>query len=329
MTEENEPSTTIETINEFYKLKDKYETTYYEKYIKPIILSKKSSKEKRVDFSKLPKNPCINCKRNVGTIFSVTNNNLKRSYIAKCGDISQPCPLNIQINYGERELYDKIIKRYMDDIDNLKLQIIIQKNNIIFFGKNDGTINIESFDKLTQELKSDSTMAGYLIEQNILKNDNPSKNELLKKLVDEFGKGYLLPFKQMVNEYSVTNNEIIMNQAVSFYVNEMIPKLNEIQALKYEVNFMEYNNDNKNYYLVQQKNSLQNQEYADDDDDKVISFTRGTKQVSSSKTEKNKTNTNTNTVKTKTRKLKPTIELVDEADFDEKQPIEYEEFRFE
>lgn len=68
MTEET-IQTPIEAINEFYRLKDKYENSYHEKYIKPIIKSNKSKKEKRIEFSRLPKNECINCKRNVGTIF--------------------------------------------------------------------------------------------------------------------------------------------------------------------------------------------------------------------------------------------------------------------
>ena len=33
MTEENETLTTIEAINEFYRLKDKYESEYHKKYI--------------------------------------------------------------------------------------------------------------------------------------------------------------------------------------------------------------------------------------------------------------------------------------------------------
>ena len=50
-------------INQQYKHNDKY--------IKPILKSNKSKKEKRVEFSRLPKNECINCKRNVGTIFNI------------------------------------------------------------------------------------------------------------------------------------------------------------------------------------------------------------------------------------------------------------------
>ena len=59
--------TPIEAINEFYRLKDKYESGYYEKYVKPIIRSNKSKREKRVEYSKLPKHECINCKNYILT----------------------------------------------------------------------------------------------------------------------------------------------------------------------------------------------------------------------------------------------------------------------
>ena len=48
MTEENQTLTPIEAINEFYRLKDKYETVYYEKYVKPIVNNKKPKREKRI-----------------------------------------------------------------------------------------------------------------------------------------------------------------------------------------------------------------------------------------------------------------------------------------
>ena len=61
-----------ECINDFYKLKDSYEQGYKDKYITPIIKSDKSYKEKRINYSRLPKQECVICKRNVGTIFSIT-----------------------------------------------------------------------------------------------------------------------------------------------------------------------------------------------------------------------------------------------------------------
>ena len=136
--EENQSLSPIEAINEYYRLKDKYESGYYDKYVKPIIKSDKSNREKRVEFSKLPKHECINCKRNVGSIFSLVQdtNELLRKYIVKCGDLADPCPLDIQINYSSREPFDSIISTGLSDIDLVKLEIIKELPFIFLWRKN-------------------------------------------------------------------------------------------------------------------------------------------------------------------------------------------------
>jgi len=310
MTEEKQKLTPIEAINEFYRLKDKYESSYYEKYVKPIIKSSQPKKQKRVAFSRLPKNECINCYRNVGTIFTVKyyKPEFVRQFIAKCGDFQNPCPLDIQINYALRETFSKYIRSELDIIDSLKLEIIKEKNNALFFNKD----VIKTFEAITAELTSDSELTGKAIETNILKNDNPEKHALLRQTIDEFGKGFIIPFKQMVQEFKETNNELILNQAVSFYINEMIPKLKDIRELKYEVNFVEYDPEDQLYRLIQFANSLESYEYFFKDDDKVVKFIKGVRKDSKSKTKKV-----VDVVTNKTRKIRPTGDLVVEEDVEE------------
>ncbi len=312
MTEENQKLTPIEAINEFYRLKDKYETSYYEKYVKPIINSNQPKKQKRVIFSKLPKQECINCKRNVGTIFTVKYNKSEyvRQFFAKCGDFQDPCPLDIQINYGFRGAFSEYIKSELDNVEKLKLEIIKEKNNALFFNKD----VIKSFEDITNELKAETELAGKAIETNILKNDNPEKHELLRKTIDEFGKGCIIPFKQMVQQFNETNNELILNQAVNFYINEMMPKLKDIQELKYEVNFVEYYPQEQLFKLIQMPNSLESKETAFKEDDKVVKFIKG---VRKDKKSKNKTKKVMEVVTNKTRKNRPTGELLIEEDVEE------------
>lgn len=294
-----------EAINEFYRLKDKYESTYYEKYVKPIIRSNKSKREKRVEYSKLPKHECINCKRNVGTLWDINvdkKNNIKH-FKAKCGDINDPCPLDIEINYSVRESMYKEIRFGLAEIEKIKLKIIKEKNNALFFKKE----VVDIFNRLTEELKSETENTGFIIETNILSNDNPEKAVLLKQTIDEFGKGFILPFKQMIKEYDETNNELILNQAVTFYINEMIPKLKEILSLKYDVSMVEFDESQNIYKLIQLPNSLESNEYYIRSDDKVVKFIRGVRK------EKNKTRKELDTSitsKKKTRKIKPVADLV-------------------
>ena len=304
---EKQTLTPIEAINEFYRLKDKYERVYYEKYVNPIVKSNKSKREKRIDYSKLPKHECINCKRHVDTIFKVSSNNteLLKQFIVKCGDFQDPCPLDIQINYAFREQFDTLIKEGLDKIESIKLQIIKAKNNAIFFSQD--VVNI--FDKITRELKSETEYTGFIIETNLLRNNNPEKSDLLKKTIDEFGKGSIIPFKQMIKEYMDTSNELILNQATNFYINEMIPKLKEILVLKYKVNIVEF--ENNTYKLIQLPNSLESNEFFTGGDDAVIKFVNA---VRKEKKKTKKENNLTNKFK-KTRKKRG--DLILEEDLDE------------
>ena len=307
-----EKLTPIEALNEFYKLKDKYEKTYYEKYVRPIVRSKKSKLEKRQEFSKLPKNECINCKRNVGTIFQIKNDDydLVRKFMAKCGDLNDPCPLNIQINMGQRELFNNSINEGLNEINKIKTNIIKEKNNAIFFNKDVVSI----FETLTNELKEESERTGFLIETNLLRNENPEKYELLRKTIDEFGMGFLLPFKQMIKDYNETNNELVLNRALKFYVDEMVPKLKEITEMKYDVSMIEFDEVNGIYKLLQMPISLQRQEFFIKSDDKTINFIKGVKNIGRNKTTKNVIATNKKKTTLKNKKNETIILSSDESE---------------
>ena len=106
MTEEKE--LLEKTLNEFYTLKERYNNDIQK--IKHGLTAKyginNSSQKKRDEYLK-HKPKCVNCKRNVGTIFSDKDRVLK----AICGDKDDPCTLNIEIFMGKKEHIDDIIFR--------------------------------------------------------------------------------------------------------------------------------------------------------------------------------------------------------------------------
>jgi hypothetical protein len=298
----------FDSLNEFYKMKDKYETDFKEKYINPILKSKNSQREKRVAFSKLPKPDCINCKRPVGTIFLIKNatgGDFTRKFIAKCGDATEPCPLNINIHKGTHFTFETEINRNADYIDEYKTNIIKAKYDMMF-GYVAEEIAINNFEQFSIELKDMTNLAGDVIEKNILVNDNPEKAELLKRSIDTFGNEYIMQFKHIMKEYNETGGEQIVSEAVRFYKDEMLPRLKEIQELKYEINMVEYDPEDLMFFLRQRKNSLQNLEYSFTRYDKVVAFVKGTATSSKNKTLK----VNKKGSKAKTRKAK--VILVEE-----------------
>ena len=179
----------------------------------------------------------------------------------------------------------------------------------MMFGYVAEEIAIENFEKLSIELKEITHLAGGIIEKNILVNDNPEKTEQLKRAIDIFGKEYILQFKRIIKEYDESGNEQVANEAVKFYKNEMLPRLKEIQELKYEINMVEYDTEDLVFLLRQRKNSLQNLEYTFIKSDNVVAFVKGTAAAASkSKTLKVKSISKS---KTKTRRA---IVLVEEEE---------------
>jgi len=194
-----------------------------------------------------------------------------------------------------------------NDLNELKTQIIKDKNDLMF-GYIEQNEAVFKFNGNTDELKELTEIAGYVINTNIVTNENPEKKVLTKNLEDELGVSYLIPFKNMIKEYDESNgrDKKKVNEAVTFYVNEMIPKIREIQKLKYEREFIdcEPNVSGDKYFLFQRKNSLVNLEMNFFSKDIVKSFVKG---VLESRQPAQKTS------KTKTRKIRPKIQLVEEV----------------
>ena len=315
-----------EAVNEFYKMKDRYETAYKEKFVNPLLKDRNlSKKEKRMEYAKLPKAECINCKRNVGTVFSITRPEvLTKRYIIKCGDATAPCPLNINIHQGFHITYENEINNSVKEIDKVKSEIIKEKYNMMFGYVGDDSA-IQTFESLNTELKQNTSLAGSIIEKNILVNDNPDRAELLKKSVDVFGKEYVLQFKNMVKQFLEEDNENVVEEAVNFYKNEMMPRIKEIQDLKYQINMVEYDPEQMLYTLRQRKNSLYNLEYAFSNQDKIVAFVKGSGPGPGTGVPKNKT-LKVNKLGSKSKaKTRRSIILVEEPEEEEKEGEKAEE----
>ena len=169
MADKKNKLTIDEALSEYYNLKSKYEENFNEKYLDPILRdATKSKKEKRLEYQKLPKPECVNCRRNVGSIFSIKKNAEEyfRQFTAKCGDLNDPCPFNINIEYTQRDEINKHLLVQDSDINAVKNKIIIDKNNLMF-GYTDYNTAIIDFDIATKELKDLTETAGYIININI------------------------------------------------------------------------------------------------------------------------------------------------------------------
>ena len=273
-------------LKEYYDLKKVYEKGYHDKYVKPIVENDRLSKlAKRKEFLELKKPLCINCKQNVGTIFErrsyreLGDKNEVIVFTAKCGDLINPCDLNIEIHKSKRDRYENLINDSSKKLSDFQMKIIKLKNQILFLGKREANENeyINEFNKYKDEILYYSQTLGEYVEENIMVNDNPEENEKLQMLISSLNQNELMAFQDLLNEYMATNDENILKQCTNMYLNEIEPKVKEIRNLKYKTMYINFEGDEKTYNLIQSKSTLQGLNYYDDTVDEVVHFIKGLK----------------------------------------------------
>ena len=338
-----------ESLSEYYILKNKYEKDYYDKYVKPIVSGNYSKLTKRQKFQELKKPLCINCKQPVGTIFErkyyeeYNDKNELIIFTAKCGNILNPCDLDIEIHKSVRESYDKLIKKTNEELNKYQMEIIKLKNKILFLGKNNVNEKeyIDEFNRYKDAILYYSKIIGEYTEENIMTNDNPEENDKLINLISSLNQLEIIQFKDYIKKFMDNNDDNMLTNAINMYVNEIIPKLKEIRELKYKTMYIDYDKD-KNKILIQSKYSPEGMNFYDKDVDEVVKFIKGSKveqtkknklkmSVSKEKSKtKNKTKTKTlknigKTSKSKTKKRELKISsIVEELEL-EQEPEEEEE----
>jgi hypothetical protein len=269
-------------LNEYYKLKSKYEAEIMKNKKTIMNNSTLSSKEKRQEYLKL-KPKCINCKRPGGTIFSVNYSPVKKNenienehkeFRARCGIIADPCNLNITIKIGLYESLPEIINNIESEIKVAKNNIIDNKNKLLF-GYITTETALEDFDYEKKYVNEYTSLLESYLNIYIKITDNAEKktelNENLEKSYEVIEK-----IKESIKLYNETENTQYVKDVVNMYTTTLQPLLRKIMALKYKHSFVYYNTDNNTYHLIQNINTIKSLEYSSFLD-KVVDFDVGLK----------------------------------------------------
>tara|TARA_R110002012_G_C11542406_1_gene601574 strand:+ start:62 stop:1045 length:984 start_codon:yes stop_codon:yes gene_type:complete len=240
----------LDKLEEYYKLKNNYETQLQEK--KNAILNNDSlnKREKQEKYSKL-KIKCINCNKKEGTIFENNQGTLS----AICGDKTNPCNLNIKIFRGKFVNIESVINMFQEDVDETKENIIKVKLNLLFGYENENT-TVKKFNTLKQELMQDleSVMADktLFIEKTTNLDNKIEIHKETNKLFEE-----IELIKSTVQEFNEIDNIQIIKDMVVRYTNNLLPLLIKLRELKYKYMAMEYNRDFKIYKLKKKIYTIQ------------------------------------------------------------------------
>jgi len=248
----------IESLDQYYRYKDKYESNLKKDKTQIIKLEGLSWREKRAEYMKL-KPKCINCRRPVGSIFSTKNQEDGRHLIALCGDRKQPCPFNININLGLVQNIQEDLHNDESTLDEYKREVIIDKNDLLF-GYISAQEAVGRFDKLKEQVTEFTKVYEFTLQTYLNVVDNEEKKAELEKLQLEFYNN-LDNFNLMIKQYNSTQNTQLIIDAVELYTNTMQPRATEIMNKKYAYNGVEYNEDDNTFHLIQLSITNENLEW--------------------------------------------------------------------
>jgi hypothetical protein len=284
-----------EALNEYFRLKDKFYNELIVNKKKIINNSTLSNREKRSEFLKL-KPKCVNCKRpsEKGTIFLITYHESTdvddsyRTFKAMCGNIADPCNLNIEIELGSVNSIEEDLNELSEDIKYYKNNIINDKNKLLF-----GLITTETALK-NFETNKENISHGTSLYENYLdiwknKTDNLDKKTQLDDTI-VLSYDYIKQIKVSIKKMRENNDTQFAVDAANIYYNVLEPLLQKIRNLKYSENFV-YHDDNDYCKLIQNKYSISDINMVSAFGNKIKAFDVGikTKQQTKQKTKKKKT----------------------------------------
>jgi hypothetical protein len=266
----------IETLDQYYRYKDKYESNIKKDKMQIIKLEGLSWREKRAEYMKI-KSKCINCRRPVGSIFSTKKQDDGRHLIALCGDRKQPCPFNININLGLVQNIQENLRNDESDVNEYKHKVIIDKNDLLF-GYITPQEAVSRFDRLKEQVSEFTKIYEFTLQTYLDIVDNEEKKAELEKQQLEFYNN-LNNFNLMINQYKSTQNTQLIVDAVELYTNSIQPRANEIMNKKYVYNGVEYNEDDNTFHLIQLSITNENLEWdLTEGGQRVVSFKIGVEQ---------------------------------------------------
>ena len=284
----------IEALDKYYELKETYEIEFTKMKNKIISTKGLSWKEKRRLFVKTNP-PCINCKRPVKTIFHTLNNNdLGRQLIAKCGDKREPCPLNIVINLGSIINLKENILSDKNEINIMKKKIIREKNDLLFNYITPENA-VEKFDQIKESIEGTTKFYEFLLELYTDIAHNPEREDEVYVLQSNFNIN-IETIKELIKDFDRTQNTQLIHNVVEIYVNEIIPKIDEIIEKTYVYRQVEYDEYDEKFKLIQIPfaHSIEKMEF--DISDKlqqgIVSFEIGMESAPKMKERKTKKNKN-------------------------------------
>ena len=258
----------------FYKLKGIYQKEVDKKKYKIMHTDGLSMSEKR-DLFLSQKFKCVNCKRQVNTIFKIDGNRLK----ALCGasvDSSgeTPCSLNIDIVKGKTQLLtsytQELQKKYKDFID----KIMKVKYNLLFSQITEDEA-IAEFEKQKNEYDENAILYNVMHSKLLTVTELLDKQEDIN-ITDLQIFEIIKEMNRMTDDGISSSNPQFFKDSVDLYISKLLEVLKKNQELKYSYQNIE-KEPNDTFRLIQKPYILSDLEVTVGNEGKVVSLIMGKK----------------------------------------------------
>jgi hypothetical protein len=211
-----------DALGRYFKLKSDYETAVREQ--KRKAFKRGASKKEGVKLAAAVRPKCVVCKRPVGSIFASDTN----GYTALCGDTNKPCNLDIKLSRGNFEMNETILTTFRESLNDTKARIIRLKMDTLM-GYITETTASKLFNRKVEEFNKDNTIYAEELARH---NGLYDRGEAIQRKQDAV---YQInqSIRKMLGEYE--NNNGIIQTVVHTYKTDLLPELENLRRLKYDI----------------------------------------------------------------------------------------------
>jgi len=235
----------VDALNVYFKYKSQYEADLLKR--RREAFKKAGGKRAAMVRAQRIQGRCLKCKRTVGMSF-FTNT---EGYFARCGDDSHPCEFNIKLFRGNFSYNDYFLYLFKEQLETEKTAIIRKKLDSLFNYVSEET-SVKEFKKILDTYNDTSALYGELLKRNDEIYHDKHKQELIAKKQEKIYT-LLARIKSMLQEYKTSERSQehqhatyggvtgILRTTMEIYVNDLLPEMENLRRLKYEIMEMENN----------------------------------------------------------------------------------------
>ena len=248
----------LDALQVYFKAKQSYEDKLLKK--RRQVYKNAPTKKMGRAAAQAVKPSCIYCNRPVGTRFYSNST----GHYAVCGDTVAPCALNIKLVRGMFDMKDSLLYMFREETEEGKERIIRQKLDSLFNYYSDD-VSIQKFKKFMEDYSASSLVyEDYLhfYEEMFF---SEQKRETVHKKSNKINE-VLEEIRIMVADYKENENPATLTTAMELYVRDLMPEVENLRRLKYDIVEMEDN------ALIEMPVSLQRLEHGFLDEPKVVAF---------------------------------------------------------